>query len=163
MTSASAIPPTVEAVLGRPSLRSSQYTPSPARMGWITTYHRMAAPQDRTENRNIAGTYIHPDWGSPANRTPASASGFHAGMWPAARLLPRKQYWGSTSDRMSPCWFVTRPPKAMSWYTASTAPTITTGPATARPTRDAVGGAPLNREPSRGGTDPAGTGVADPA
>ena len=78
-------------------------------------YHRIAAPHESTENRNMAGRYIHPDWGSPANRTPDSMNGFHAGTWPAARLLPRKQYCGRTSDRMSPCWFVTNPPNTMSW------------------------------------------------
>src|SRR6266540_3639001 len=90
-------------------------------------YHRIAAAQDMVENSTMAGRYIHPDWGSAANGRPASENGFHSGMCPAARLLPRKQYVGRLS-----------PTKAKAWSTMRTAATMRAGPATGAPARSSL-------------------------
>ena len=63
--------------------------PRPARIGWITTNHRRAAPQDMVENSTVGIRYIQPDCGSAAKGRPPMTYGFHVGSDPCTRLVPR--------------------------------------------------------------------------
>jgi hypothetical protein len=92
--SARARPPTEAAARESPSARRNAKMATPPRMGWSTMNHRSAAPQGSAVYNSIAETFIQPDCGSAANGTPASVCGSHAGTRPAARLSPRKQWWG---------------------------------------------------------------------
>jgi hypothetical protein len=67
----------------------------------MTRNHRNAIPQGRAENSAIGSMDIQPDWGSAAKGIPAMTCGFHAGIWPAAKLFPRKQKFGSHHARTS--------------------------------------------------------------
>ena len=89
--------------------------------------NRIATSHGSEENNAIAGRYIHPDCGSAANGTPPMIAGFQAGMCPAARLRPMKQYVGMKKERASAV--LIRPRNTKPLMSRSVAAMIMRGPA----------------------------------
>src|SRR3954453_12548447 len=73
----------------RPNNRESAYVEIPAINRCTNTNVLNAATAGSALNKSMAGTYIQPDCGSPANGMPEKIEGSQPGISPCRKLKPR--------------------------------------------------------------------------
>src|SRR5215211_3369187 len=84
-----------------PRTRANAYVDSAATASWNATIPLNAARGARIEKKSMAGRYIQPDSGSPANGVPLKRCGFQPGTAKSRRRSPRNVYQGKKKVKRS--------------------------------------------------------------